>query len=221
MSARWPMVLERGVAALTHEGEGRSGDLAVFAPSRRGGLVAVIDGLGHGDLAADAAEAAAAILHAHADDEPQALLARCHRELRRTRGAVMTLAWFDLPARTMPGTGVDNVEARFVRAGDRPDAPHDSPVILGGIVGYNLPQVRPGTIALEPGDAVVLATDGVQADYSTSLESGVAAQQLAERVLERHGKGTDDALVVVVRYLGPPAQNSRASTTMAPNSSAR
>ena len=206
MSNTWPLVLERGMAGLAHEGEGRSGDLAVFAPSQRGGLVAVIDGLGHGDPAADAAELAAAIIERHADEPPQRLLERCHEELRRTRGAVMTLAWFDLEARTMEWTGVGNVEARFVRAGAGSDARHDSPVVLGGVVGYNLPQVRMGTVALEPGDAVALATDGVAADYSVSLESGVPAQQLAERVLERHGKGTDDALAVVVRYLGPPAR---------------
>ena len=74
------------------------------------------------------------------------------------------------------------------------------------MVGYNLPQVRVGTIPLEPGDAVVLATDGVAADYSASIESGIPAQQLAERILAKHGKGTDDALAVVVRYLGPPAR---------------
>jgi phosphoserine phosphatase RsbX len=205
MSEQWPLVLERGVAGLAHEGEGRSGDLAVFVPSKSGGLVAVIDGLGHGDAAADAAEAAAAILEQHADYPAQALLDRCHKELRHTRGAVMTLAWFDLEARAMQWTGVGNVEARFVRAGDDGTARFDSPVVLGGVVGYNLPQVRVTTIPLEPGDAVVLATDGVGADYSASLASGVPAQQLAERVLERHGKGTDDALAVVVRYLGPPA----------------
>jgi negative regulator of sigma-B (phosphoserine phosphatase) len=206
MSPTWPLVLERGVAGLAHEGEGRSGDLAVFAPSARGGLVAVIDGLGHGDAAADAAEAASAILHAEVERPPQELLELCHAELRRTRGAVMTLAWFDLERRTMDWTGVGNVEARFVRAGDAGDARHASPVVLGGVVGYNLPQVRMGTIPLEPGDAIVFATDGVAADYSVSLESGVGAQELAERVLERHGKGTDDALAVVVRYLGPPAR---------------
>jgi phosphoserine phosphatase RsbX len=205
MSNEWPLVLERGMAGLAHEGEGRSGDLAVFAPSERGGLVAVIDGLGHGDAAADASELAAEILIAHTDFPPQQLLELCHDKLRSTRGAVMTLAWFDLEARTMAWTGVGNVEARFVRAGAGLDARHDSPVVLGGVVGFNLPQVRMGTIPLEPGDAVVLATDGVRADYSVSLESGVAAQELAERVLERHGKGTDDALAVVVRYLGPPA----------------
>jgi negative regulator of sigma-B (phosphoserine phosphatase) len=201
----WPLVLERGVAGAAHEGEERSGDLAVFATLKRGGLVAVIDGLGHGDPAADAAEAAGEILHAHADDPPQELLDRCHEELRHTRGAVMTLAWFDLEQRTMAWTGVGNVEARFVRAGDRGDARHASPVVLGGVVGYNLPQVRMGSIPLEPGDAVVLATDGIAPDYSSSLQSGIAAQKLAERVLERHGKGNDDALAAVVRYLGPPA----------------
>jgi negative regulator of sigma-B (phosphoserine phosphatase) len=204
MSGEWPSVLERGVAGLAHVGEGRSGDMAVFAPSAAGGLLAVIDGLGHGDLAADASEAAAEILRTHVDDEPQQLLERCHEKLQNTRGAVMTLAWFDVAARTMAWTGVGNVEARFIRAGDGPDARYDSPVVLGGVVGFNLPQVRMGTIALEPGDTVVLATDGVAADYSVSLEPGVSAQELAERVLERHGKGTDDALAAAVRYLGPP-----------------
>jgi phosphoserine phosphatase RsbX len=206
MTSTWPLVLERGEAGLAHHGERRSGDLAVFAPSMTGGLFAVIDGLGHGDAAADASEAAAEILKAHVDDPPQRLLERCHEELRRTRGAVMTLAWFDLGERTMAWTGVGNVEARFIRAGAGPDARHDSPVVLGGVVGYNLPQVRLSTIPLEPGDAVAIATDGVAADYSVSLETGVAAQALAERVLERHGKGTDDALAAVVRYLGPPAR---------------
>ena len=205
MTPTWPLVLERGVAAQAHAGERRSGDVPVFVPSQRGALVAVIDGLGHGDGAADAAEAAARVVETYADDPPQLLLERCHEQLRQTRGAVMTLAWFDLGERTMEWTGVGNVEARFVRAGAGTDARHASPVVLGGVVGYNLPKVRMQTLALEPGDAVVLATDGIAADFSVSLESGVAAQPLADRVLERHGKGTDDALAVVVRYLGPPA----------------
>lgn len=202
MTDGWPASLERGVAEATHEGEERSGDAVVFAPSRRGGLVAVIDGLGHGDLAADASEAASQVIRDHSDWEPQALLEVCHRALQRTRGAVMTLAWFDVAERTMAWTGVGNVEARFVRASGGRDARHHSPVILGGVVGFTLPQVRVGTIGLEPGDAVVFATDGVRADYSSSLEPGVPAQALAERVLDRHVKGTDDALAVVVRYLG-------------------
>ena len=62
----------------------------------------------------------------------------------------------------------------------------------------------------------MLATDGVAADFSVSLASGVAAQELAERVLEQHGKGTDDALAAVVRYLGPPARVAAPRADAAP-----
>jgi len=74
--------------------------------------------------------------------------------------------------------------------------------VHGGVIGYNLPTIRPARMQLLPGDAVAFATDGIEADYSASLAPGVPAQRLAERILERHVKGTDDALAVVVRYTG-------------------
>ena len=104
----------------------------------------------------------------------------------------------------MTWTGVGNVEARFVRAAAGDGRRHDSPVVLGGVVGFNLPQVR----RQHP-----LARAGRRGgDGDRRRDRGLlrvarprrSAQDLAERVLERHGKGTDDALAVVVRYLGPP-----------------
>jgi negative regulator of sigma-B (phosphoserine phosphatase) len=198
----WPAALERGVAGAAIEGEERSGDLAVFAGYAGGALVAVLDGLGHGDAAADASDIAADVIRRNRSAPPAELLQRCHTALHRTRGVVMTLAWFDLDRHEMSWAGVGNVEARLVRGaatyGDR----HDSALVLGGVVGYNLPTIRPATMDLLPGDAVAFATDGIEADYSASLAPGVPAQKLAERIYERHGKGTDDALAVVVRYVG-------------------
>jgi negative regulator of sigma-B (phosphoserine phosphatase) len=193
----WPEELERGCALTHHEGEERSGDQAVFVPYEGGALVAVIDGLGHGDAAAEAADAAAQVLREHAEEAPQALLERCHETLRKTRGAVMTLAWFDLRAGTLTWTGVGNVEARIVRAdGGR----QDGPVVLGGVVGFQIPQVRMATVRLRPGDAVMFATDGIDADFTATSALALTAQEQAERILELHCKGTDDALAVVVRY---------------------
>jgi negative regulator of sigma-B (phosphoserine phosphatase) len=200
----WPEALERGSAGTPIEGEERSGDLAVFAPYPGGALVAVIDGLGHGAAAADAAERAAGVLREHAGEPPQRLFERCDAALRHTRGVVMTLAWFDLERARLRWAGVGNVEARLMRAAEGAGVRHAGPVVLGGVVGYQLPRaIRVTEVALAPGDAVVFATDGVTADYSAVLDPALDAQAQAERVLSAHGKGSDDALAVVVRWRGP------------------
>jgi negative regulator of sigma-B (phosphoserine phosphatase) len=200
MSDEWPAALERGAAGAPHEGERRSGDLAVFAPTPAGGLACVIDGLGHGEEAADAAEIAGRVVQAHPSLSPQDLLERCHAALRRTRGVVMTLAWLDVEQGVLEWTGVGNVEGRLVRAGAGDDARHESALVFAGVVGYTLPRIKPTRARLEPGDAVVLVTDGIGRTFYSTLSGGVGAQALAERIYARHRRGTDDALAVVVRY---------------------
>jgi negative regulator of sigma-B (phosphoserine phosphatase) len=197
----WPAALERGEAGAPLAGESRSGDLAVFAAYAGGALVATIDGLGHGDAAADAAEAAAAMLRARPDERPELLLRRCHDALRATRGVVATLAWFDLARAELSWTGIGNVEGRLVRADRGRGDSVDSPTLFGGVLGWSLPAVRVVRTTLAPGDCVVMATDGVAADFGSSLMPGVPAPEQAERILASHARGSDDALVVAVRYL--------------------
>ena len=199
--AAWPAALERGEAGEPLAGESRSGDLAVWAPYNGGALVATIDGLGHGDAAADAAEVAAAQLRAHAGDPPELLLKRCHEALRATRGVVATLAWFDLASGGLVWTGIGNVEGRLVRADRQQGDSADSPTLFGGVLGWSLPTVRLVRTTLAPGDCLVMATDGIAADFGSSLQPGVPAAEQARRVLASHARGSDDALVVAVRYL--------------------
>ena len=66
-------------------------------------------------------------------------------------------------------------------------------------MGYSLPSVRPTTTQLSTGDTLVLATDGIASAFASSLAHGIGPQELADRILAEHGRGTDDALVVVVR----------------------
>jgi phosphoserine phosphatase RsbX len=197
----WPAALERGEAGAPLAGETRSGDLAVFAPYDGGALVAAIDGLGHGGAAADAAETAAAVLHERPDEPPETLLKRCHDALRSTRGVVATLAWFDLASGCLSWTGIGNVEGRLVRAARVCGDSDDSPTLFGGVLGWSLPSVRVVKTELAPGDCLVMATDGVAADFGSSLMPGVPAPEQAKRVLASHARGSDDALVVAVRYL--------------------
>jgi negative regulator of sigma-B (phosphoserine phosphatase) len=190
--------LDRGIAGAAHDGETQSGDVAVFVPTEAGGLACVIDGLGHGPEAAFAAEICAEVVSANALASADELLAACHAALLETRGAVMTLAWFDLERSQLAWTGVGNVDARLVHSG--PELREDVALVFGGVIGYRMPQVRVAKMPLERGDVLVMITDGIEGAISPALAGGGSAQTMAERILDMHGKGTDDALAVVVRY---------------------
>lgn len=108
--------IEWAAATLTLQGQAESGDRYAVAPFDAGVLVAVVDGLGHGEEAASAAELAAGILMEAPHKSVITLISRCHERLRSTRGVVMSLASFNSVDETMTWLGVGNVEGRFVRA---------------------------------------------------------------------------------------------------------
>jgi negative regulator of sigma-B (phosphoserine phosphatase) len=197
----WPARLEAGVAERALPGEWRSGDRAVLVAYDGGALVAAIDGLGHGVEAAEAADLAASVLVQQPAEDPRRLIEACHQALTRSRGVVMTLAWFDLAEGHLRWTGVGNVEGRLVHAGAGPRTPTEGALTKGGVVGYNLPSIRVTGTDLVVGDVMVLATDGIDSGFAQAIAAGGSAQEIADRILRAHGKESDDALVVVVRYL--------------------
>lgn len=195
-------LIDWAVATLALPGEAESGDLHLVTSVASGVLVAVADGLGHGVEAATAARAAVTALERHAHEAPLSLIERCHRALQGTRGAVMSLALLD--DRSMTWLGVGNVEGQLLRADGtgRPARTHTSLVTRGGIVGSELPRLQTQTLPLAHGDLLIFATDGIKEGFAHALPSDATPQQLADHILARHGKGTDDALVLVARYHG-------------------
>jgi serine/threonine protein phosphatase PrpC len=198
-------LIEYGVATLTLPGETESGDLHVVQPVGTGVLVGVVDGLGHGAEAAIAARAAVATLRKHAHEAVLPLLQRCHRALLRTRGVVMSLAFFQGSDGSMTWLGVGNVECvlLYTDLAARPARPvRTSLVTRGGIVGSELPELRAEVLSIAPGDTLLVATDGIKDGFADGLSTETPPQQLADQILARSCKGTDDALVLVARYLG-------------------
>src|SRR5207247_350114 len=84
----------------------------------------------------------------------------------------------------------------------RARAARASLVTRGALLGSHLPRVHPVVLAIAPGDTLSFATDGIREGFAEGLSPEAAPQQLADQILARHGKGTDDALVLVARYLG-------------------
>jgi serine phosphatase RsbU (regulator of sigma subunit) len=195
-------IVDWAVATLALEGEAESGDLHAVIPFEDGALVAAIDGLGHGPEAALAARSAGDTLARHAGKPVTQLLERCHESMRGTRGAVITLASFNLRTGTMSWVGVGNIEGTLLRADPDEDRPRESVMLVGGVPGHQLPSLRPTELPVSPGDTLVLATDGVRGGYIDLIDLSDSPQVLADKLLAEYGKTTDDALVVVARYVG-------------------
>ncbi len=195
-------VLDWAVAARTLGGQTESGDLHLVAPFEGGALVAVIDGLGHGPEAAEAARAACTLLAQDPTWSPARLLQRCHEDLRRTRGVVMSLASFTDAPSAMAWIGVGDVEAILLRADHTAKPAREAIVLRSGVVGYQLPPLRETRHAIAAGDVLIIATDGIRRDFADRADRDDDPQAIADAVLAGHAKGTDDALVLVARYRG-------------------
>lgn len=194
--------IDWSVAARSMTGQTVSGDLHVVEFFEDGVLLAVIDGVGHGNEARVVAEIAADVLKKNAGDSVVSLVRRCHHALAKTRGAVMTLASVDIRGRKAAWLGVGNVEARLFRAEANPGHAHEHILLRSGLVGLQLPAAQATPTSLAPGDLLVFATDGIEQDFETRVNPAESSRQIADGILRRHFKGTDDALVLVVRYAG-------------------
>jgi negative regulator of sigma-B (phosphoserine phosphatase) len=195
-------LVEVGVAGRALPGEFVSGDVHLVAPYPGGVLLAAIDGLGHGSEAAEAARAASASLAEDPAADLSDLLVRTHGRLARTRGAVISLATITEFDSGLTWLGVGNVEGTVVHAEDDARPPTESILLLGGVVGYQLPRLRPSTTTLAVGDLLVMTTDGIRAGYLNGLDVDTAAQELADEILDGFAKGNDDAMVLVARFTG-------------------
>ena len=196
-----PGLVEWGAAELALPGQAENGDRHIVRPFAGGVLAAVMDGLGHGREAAEAARIAVATLEQFPFETLPTLFRRCHERLRGTRGVVMSAASFRAGERTMLWLGVGNVEGLMKRA--TPGTPSSDRLLLrGGVVGSYLPRLDVSLLPAHPGDVLIFASDGVRSSFADEEVQALPPQQAADRILARHGRGTDDALVLVVRYRG-------------------
>jgi phosphoserine phosphatase RsbX len=195
-------LLEWGVSTRMLRGQNESGDRHLVRTLPHGVLLAMVDGIGHGREAALAAETAIQTLEAQPGDPLESMLGRCHEKLRGTRGVVMSLAAYHTDDLTLTWAGVGNVEGLLVRAEPGQERDREWLVPRRGVVGGRLPVLRTSTFGVKEGDLLILATDGVDPGFSQELERTERPQALADSILARHGKATDDATVLVARLAG-------------------
>lgn len=193
--------VEWGVAERALPGQKESGDRYLVKLCPTEALVAVVDGLGHGEGAAAAARLAIATLEKARGESPLVLMQRCHDELRSTRGAVISLAAFHANDSTLTWLGVGNVEGILLHQKPQILPGQEELLLRPGVVGDQMPRLSASILEVSYGDVLIFATDGVRAGFADHVNLADSPPQIANRILNQHARETDDALVLVARYV--------------------
>lgn len=196
--------IEWATAGRPRPGEHASGDQSLAIGIDDGAaLFAVLDGLGHGPDAAKAALAAADALENNRQERVEVLIQLCHRVLGGTRGAAMTLARVDFEAGHLCWTGVGNVSANLVAKTVSGIQVRSAARLAAGIVGYRIPEITPAQVVpIRTGDLIIIASDGIADDHLGYLDFAATAPVIADQILGKHAKETDDAMVLAARHRG-------------------
>ena len=160
--------------------------------------VAVVDGLGHGSKAAEAAHAAIDAFHRSVRQVgPAQAIQMAHQALLSTRGAVMAVASIDRQAQTLRFAGLGNISGVVHTHGVAARL-----VSTDGTVGYGVRKARESSVAWTSHSTLILNTDGLSSRWNLAKHPGLLACHpvLIAALLHRDfARDTDDATVVVVR----------------------
>jgi anti-sigma regulatory factor (Ser/Thr protein kinase) len=185
-----------GGVVVPFPGEAVSGDGWVEKKVDRGRMIMVVDGLGHGQLAHDAAIAACRAFRTAHSSVGQTLNT-IHDALRGTRGAAVAVAELDLQAGLVHFAGVGNISATIVDPNARRSA-----VSVYGIVGHQMREVREYTYPWTSESTMIMHSDGLTTKWDLDAYPGLLgrdAMLVAGVLWKDHRRQSDDSTVVVAR----------------------
>jgi hypothetical protein len=178
-------------------GEAVSGDdWAVYSAKGRY-ILLVVDGLGHGPGAAEAAKAAKDTVEAKPSRTPAEHMEALHRTLRSTRGAAAAV--IELKPSSEVGTfcGIGNIGCSVRSGADlRSLASHN------GIVGHQMRKTQEFGFPFRNGALLFAYSDGMTSRWDSRTYPGLESRHpaLIAGVLYRdHSRGRDDTTIVVAR----------------------
>ena len=193
-----PKPVLAGVICAPHPGESACGDAVAIESGAGVTTVLVVDGLGHGPAAEQAAQIAVASFQAHPQDSPTEAISRMEGVLRQTRGAAAAVARLDRGRQVARFAGIGNVAGVVISDGD-----HSRHMVSEhGIVGQAARQPREYEYPLPPSSVVVLHTDGIGSRWKLDTYPGLLRKHpmiSAGIIFRDHRRTNDDATVVVLR----------------------
>lgn len=194
-----PKRREIGIYGRPYRDEPRSGDHGCFDREDDRLVLALCDGLGHGDPARSAAGEAMRTFAQNRTASPLAILEACHRALGPTRGAVMAVLAVREGDGRLDLASVGNITIELVQPRDARRFGGTSFVLGSTQRGWRA-EATQDTMTRD--EAVVLFTDGISS--RASIEGDFALLRahpiaIAHQLVARFGREDDDVLVLVAR----------------------
>ena len=163
--------------------------------------IALLDGLGHGLQANIAAKEGARSFSLLAGIRPSEQLRIMHNDLKKTRGAVVTLVQIDEVNKQILYCGVGNISMKIVGP-----AKSRSCLAYNGIVGH----IMPSTIGdhhlpwENASDTLVMHSDGLSARWDLQKYPGILLHHgmiLCAALFKDFNRDNDDSTVIVAKYV--------------------
>ena len=165
--------------------------------------VAIADGLGHGILAAQAANEAVRIFQEQSERSPKEMLEVTHRALRSTRGAAMAIADINLSQQSVRFAGVGNISAMLL-PGPTSTQARQNWVSFNGTVGHEVRKIQEYTYPWMTDGVLVMHSDGLGTQWRLEQYPGLIAKHpsLIAGVLYRDFyRQRDDVTIVIMRQV--------------------
>ena len=186
-----------GVISIPIAGESVCGDAWSSDHKTNRSIYIVADGLGHGPLAAEAAEEALRVFRSMPDYAPERILREIHGALAKTRGAAVSIAEILGKEQVVNYAGAGNIVGAIHSGGRTRNM-----VSMNGTVGHSVAKLQQFSYPWERNSILIMHSDGLTTRWNVEQYSGLASRHpalMAGVLFRDHRRGRDDATVLVTR----------------------
>lgn len=158
-------------------------------------FIVLIDVVGHGVSAYQAAKKCRSYLEERSGQEPCKLLQGLHSFLKSLRAAVGWVGYLNLSTLNLCYACVGNIGMKLLPKRE------SMPSTQEGVMGYCCGTPHNAGLGLKPGDALILFSDGIRShseDYNRELTL-LSAKEIAQHVMQTCSKGTDDSCCIALK----------------------
>ena len=189
-----------GAIRIAAPGENVCGDAWASIENDDRSFILVVDGLGHGPPAANAAEEAVRVFRGQRAQEPDQIIESIHAALRSTRGAAVAIARLDRVAREVRYAGVGNISAMVLNTHTGATT---SMVSQNGTIGYTIRKLQVFEYPWTEDSLLLMHSDGLATHWNLDRYLGLWQRHpglIAGVLYREHKRGRDDVTVLAAAY---------------------